>query len=77
MSDNSYQSFFVFSNPTDPILAYQPNYTYSTYPTYPTNSTNPTYLTNGQNQHSVDRLAKFESLIHKYEIKPEYAVKLR
>jgi hypothetical protein len=65
-----------------------PATTYSTYPTYPTYypkitepENPPNYISStnfpSSTNTKAERLAKFDALVRKYEINPEYAIKLR
>ena len=69
---------YTYSSVTYPPATYPPA-TYPTtdstlYPTYATYS-NPAEPSNSTNK--TTRLAKFDSLIRKHEINPDYAIKLR
>ena len=53
------------------------NYVYPTYPDYLPQGPVPELNYMGQNNTKAERLEKFDSLVRKYEINPEYAIKLR
>ena len=53
------------------------NYVYPTYPDYLPQVPVPELNYMGQNNTKAERLEKFDSLVRKYEINPEYAIKLR